>query len=220
MVAQQESVERVGGAEQLAFEVARRSPRDAAALLGGASPADAVYALQSLNPAIAQDVFAELSPSAREIVLATDAPPQRAQWLRNDVYAEDSIGRLMEPPTAVFRPEQTVAATIAQVRELVKTTIVTYGFVVDERGRLQGVITMRDLLLSSHDVRLTDVMLREPFFLTPETELPVAMKQVVRRHFPVYPVCEADGTLVGQVRGQAMFEEQVRRGRPGRYPRP
>ena len=52
-------------------------------------------------------------------------------------------------------------------------------------------------------------MLRDPFFLVPETELPEAMKQVVRRHFPVYPVCEAGGVLVGQVRGQAMFEEQA-----------
>src|SRR5688500_11940520 len=35
------------------------------------------------------------------------------------------------------------------------------------------------------------------------------MRQVVRRHFPVYPVCEAERTLIGQVRGQAMFEEQA-----------
>ena len=35
------------------------------------------------------------------------------------------------------------------------------------------------------------------------------MKQVVHRHFPVYPVCDAGGRLVGLVRGQAMFEEQA-----------
>jgi magnesium transporter len=86
---------------------------------------------------------------------------------------------------------------------------VTYGFIVDEAGRLCGVITMRDLLLSSREQRLEEVMLLNPYFLVPEMELPEAMKQVVRRHFPVYPVCEADGTLIGQVRGQAMFEEQA-----------
>jgi magnesium transporter len=31
----------------------------------------------------------------------------------------------------------------------------------------------------------------------------------VTRHYPVYPVCEADGTLVGQVRGQTLFEQQA-----------
>src|SRR5689334_4226434 len=36
-----------------------------------------------------------------------------------------------------------------------------------------------------------------------------AMKEVVTRHYPVYPVCEDDSTLVGQVRGQVLFEQQA-----------
>jgi magnesium transporter len=35
------------------------------------------------------------------------------------------------------------------------------------------------------------------------------MKLVLDRHYPVYPVCDADGVLLGLVRGQAMFEEQA-----------
>lgn len=196
-------------ADDVAAEVQRRSPPDAALLL--APMADAVIAglLQSLNPAIAQDILDELPHDRRGAVLNAASPQQRAQWLRNDRYPEDTIGRLMEPPAAVFRPEQTIAETIDAVRELAKTALVTYGFIADAAGRLCGIVTMRDLLLSPRDRRLEDVMLRDPFFLVPEMELPEAMKQVVRRHFPVYPVCEADGTLVGQVRGQAMFEEQA-----------
>jgi magnesium transporter len=53
------------------------------------------------------------------------------------------------------------------------------------------------------------VMLREPFFLTPEMTLVQAMREVVTRHYPVYPVCEEDGLLVGQVRGQTLFEQQA-----------
>jgi magnesium transporter len=36
-----------------------------------------------------------------------------------------------------------------------------------------------------------------------------AMREVVTRHYPVYPVCEEDGRLVGQVRGQVLFEQQA-----------
>jgi magnesium transporter len=36
-----------------------------------------------------------------------------------------------------------------------------------------------------------------------------AMKQVLNRHFPIYPVADVDGKLIGLVRGQAMFEEQA-----------
>jgi magnesium transporter len=195
--------------ETLAAEVQRRSSRDGAAMLATAPAALVADVLQSLNPAFAQDILDVLPPERRGAVLAAASAKQRAQWLRNDKYAEDTIGRLMEPPTAVFRADQTIAQTIEVVRELSRTTIVTYVFVVDEVGRLIGVVTMRDLLLSERDQPLEGVMLREPFFLTPAMDLPEAMRQVVRRHFPVYPVCEGDGTLLGQVRGQAMFEEQA-----------
>ena len=193
----------------LAGEVQRRDPRGAAQLLAKVTDREAAGVLQSLNPAIAQDILDELPHDRRGAVLNAASPQQRAQWLRNDRYPEDTIGRLMEPPTAVFKREQTIAETIDAVRELAKTAFVTYGFIVDDAGRLSGVVTMRDLLLSARELRLEEVMLRDPFFLVPEMELPEAMKQVVRRHFPVYPVCEADGTLIGQVRGQAMFEEQA-----------
>ena len=195
--------------EALAAEAQRRSPRDAAQLLAFSPAAIVVDVLQSLNPAVAMDILDEMPPERRGAILSAASSQQRAQWLRNDKYPEETIGRLMEPPTAVFRGTQTIAQTIDRVRELSRTTIVTYAFIVDEVGRLCGVVTMRDLLLSAREQRLDAVMLRDPFFLTPEMELPEAMKQVVRRHFPVYPVCEADGTLIGQVRGQAMFEEQA-----------
>ncbi len=195
--------------DDLAAEVQRRDPRGAAQLLATVTEREAAGVLQSLNPGVAQDILDQLPHDRRGAILNAASAQQRAQWLRNDRYPEDSIGRLMEPPTAVFKREQTIADTIDAVRELAKTAFVTYGFVVDDAGRLSGVITMRDLLLSAREHRLDEVMLREPFFLVPEMELPEAMKQVVRRHFPVYPVCEDDGTLIGQVRGQSMFEEQA-----------
>jgi magnesium transporter len=102
-----------------------------------------------------------------------------------------------------------IAEATERVRELVKRVFVTYGFVVDAQGKLVGVVTMRDLLLAPKEQRLEDVMLRDPFFLTPETGLMDAMKRVLNRHYPVYPVCDATGALIGEVRGQTMFEEQA-----------
>jgi magnesium transporter len=52
-------------------------------------------------------------------------------------------------------------------------------------------------------------MVRDPFFLKPEMELAEAMKAVVIRHFPVYPVCDDRVRLIGKVRGVRLFEEQA-----------
>lgn len=110
---------------------------------------------------------------------------------------------------AVFRPGETVASAIVKLRELTKENFVTYCFVTDDDDRLIGVITMRDLLLNPPDVKLGDLMLRDPFSLRPDTPLLEAMKSTLHRHYPVYPVCEEDGRLVGLVRGQALAEAQA-----------
>jgi magnesium transporter len=52
-------------------------------------------------------------------------------------------------------------------------------------------------------------MLREPFALKAGDPSGEAMKEVLHRHFPVYPVVDSTGHLVGQVRGNALFQERV-----------
>ena len=67
----------------------------------------------------------------------------------------------------------------------------------------------RDLFFADERARVDSVMIREPFFLRPETLLLDAMREVLALHFPVYPVCDAEGRLVGAVRGQTLFEQQA-----------
>lgn len=64
---------------------------------------------------------------------------------------------------------------------------------------------MRDLLLARPDQTLGDVMLANPFALTVDMPLSEAMRGMVHRHFPSYPVCD-DGRLVGVVWGAKLFE--------------
>jgi magnesium transporter len=198
----------VTSAERLAADAAARSGEEAAKMLAAASPATIVEVLQSMNPGAAHGVLANLPPLIREQVFATVSPEQRRQWFLNEKYPEGSVGRLMEMPTGVFSPSQTVGRAIEQVRELSKKTLVTYGYAM-EGGRLVGIVTMRDLLLAARETPISEVMLKNPFFLTPEMDITTAMKAVVTRHFPVYPVCEADGTLVGLLRGHSLFEAQA-----------
>jgi magnesium transporter len=193
----------------LANEVSRLAPQDAARRLTGVPDAQVAELLRSLGPAIADDVLQALDEERRRAVLAAAPVEDGRQWARNLTYPDDSVGRLMEPPQPVFPPRLTVAETTERIRELVKSLFVTYGFVTDESGVLLGVVTMRDLLLADDEARLEDVMLRDPFALRPELPLVEAARQVVARHFPVYPVCDEGGRLVGTVRGRTLFEEQA-----------
>jgi magnesium transporter len=122
---------------------------------------------------------------------------------------EGTVGTLVEPITAAFPPDTTVAQTISALRETVKTVLITYVYVVDPDHRLLGIVTMRDLLFSEEARRLSDIMLRDPFALQASMPIEEAMKKVLDKHFPVYPVVDADGRMAGLVRGQSMFEARA-----------
>jgi magnesium transporter len=129
------------------------------------------------------------------------------QWSVTLQYPEDSIGRLMCKPHAVFSPETTVRDTITEIRELVDRMMITYGYVVDPDNRLIGLLVMRDLMLANPDQPLSEVMQTHLFSLHPEAPVADAMAAMVRRHYPVYPVCDDENRLIGTLNGDVLFGE-------------
>ncbi len=190
----------------LLAELPQRPAHEAVRLLKN-KPADfIVKLLLELNPGTVQDLLSEFSKKQLDQVLSAAPPELAKQWVRNQSYPEGSIGRLMEPVLAVFSPKLSVADTIDELRHLIKTAFITYCYVTDDAGRLLGIVAMRDLLFADKSQRLEEVMLAEVFFLKPEMPLADAMKLAVNRHYPVYPLCDDQGRLVGLVRGQIMFQ--------------
>jgi len=194
---------------QISEEVKSRSANGAAAKLEHLAGAAIAAALSRLSPAFVQDILEALPEAARSRALGAASSELARQWQVNAKYPKDSIGRMMEPVVAAYAPEQSVGETIEMLRELVKTTFITYVYVVDAEYRLLGIVTMRDLLFSDHTSRLKNVMLRDPFALHADVPMMDAMKLVLDRHYPVYPVIDADKRLIGLVRGQSMFEAQA-----------
>ncbi|HEX6295841.1 MAG TPA: magnesium transporter [Burkholderiales bacterium] len=196
-------------AAALADDIKTRSAPGAATKLATHDGPDIVAALLRLSPGFAQNVLGALPDEARERVLASAPEEISRQWQRNAFYEPNAVGRMMEPVVGAFPPGQTVGQTIERLRELVKSAFITYIYVTDAEQRLCGVVTMRDLLLSSHEKRLDEIMMKDVFALPASTSLQEAMKQVLDRHYPVYPVVDHDDRLIGLVRGQAMFEAQA-----------
>jgi magnesium transporter len=193
--------------DELSTEVSQQAPDEGADRLAEESTQTIVEVLQQVHPSTAQDLLASLPEDRKQDVLAA-APESSRQWALNQTFPEGSVGRLMDPPIGVFSPEITVGDAVEELRELVKGAFITYAFVVDAQGILVGVVVMRDLLFADRAQRLSDIMLRDPFSLTPQMPLRDAMRLVLNRHYPVYPVCD-DGRLVGLVRGGVLFQEQA-----------
>ncbi len=193
----------------LADEVKSRSHAGAAQKLAALSGEDIARELMHLSPGFAQDVLADLPTDARERAISAAPADVARQWQRNSLYDPGTVGRMMEPVVAAFPPHAKVGDVVEELRDLVTRALITYVYVLDEEDRLLGLVTMRDLLFSSREKSLDEVMLRGAFALHGSMELKDAMRLVLDRHYPVYPVIDAERTLIGLVRGQTMFEQQA-----------
>ncbi len=194
---------------QLAAAVGEKNTRDGVELLLTHPDHVIEDVLDQLAPALRQAVLAGIPGDRRQLVLANATPENRRQWLQNDSYPEETIGRLMDAPLAVFEETTTIAEATETLRTLVTKAFVTYLWVVDEAERLIGVVVMREMLLGKPEQTLGEIMIHKPFFLQPEMSISDAMKLSVTKHFPVYPVGDAQGRLLGTVRGTVLFEAQA-----------
>lgn len=195
--------------ESLLDAVSQSGVHDAADLLEQASGEDAAKVLQQLNPMVAQQVMEEMEDAPRTAALHFIPLEKTRQWQANREYPEDSVGWLMEAPVAVFRPSLTVGEAIEELRGLTMKAFVTYGYVTDDSNKLLGVLVMRDLMLADRHALLKEVMYTNVFTLRPDMMLTEAMKACVGQHYPVYPVCDPEGHLLGLVRGQTLFEARA-----------
>lgn len=187
-----------------------KGPGEAVSMLKGHPVETVVRVLESLNPAVAQDVLGAFPEDLLGGIKAAAPPELRTQWERNGKFGENTVGRMMEPPRAVYPPDTTIAMATEDLRLVSKHAFVTYLWVVDAESRLTGVVVMRDMLLTEDkSTRLDEIMIREPFRLDPGMTLSLAMRETAVRHFPVYPVCDDAGKLIGLVRGQMLFEAQA-----------
>jgi magnesium transporter len=119
------------------------------------------------------------------------------------------VADLMSPPIGVFTADLTVAETVTRLRDIANDAVVTYGYVVDEAGRLKGVLVMRDLLLAAPGTRLGQLMIPDPYAMQETKRLDRALKAALARHYPVYPVVNDAGVLTGLIRGEELFAEQA-----------
>ena len=181
----------------------------AARRLSSLSDREIAGILDALGPGRALAVLDRFGQERRTRIAAAAGGDAGERWLANRNWPKGSVGRLMEPAPMAFRADDDVGSVLERLRPVAARTLVTYVFVVDDADRLTGVVTFREMVFAERSQRLDEIMVARPFSLRPETDVVTAMREVVRRHYPVYPVCDEEHRLVGVVRGAVLFEEQA-----------
>jgi magnesium transporter len=173
-------------------------------------PMDAAHLLSRQTPERISEVFAELPQVLVSHIKAYLPGELRSQVSQSfsDVV-ENTVAEMMEPALAVLPQSMSVVEAIAFLRNHETPRLITYIYVTNAQNELVGLVVIRDLLLADADETLEDVMLAEPFALTADMDLAEADKAAIHRHYPVYPVVDADRHVIGVVRGWRLFERQA-----------
>src|SRR5581483_711105 len=132
----------------LLAELARLEPQAAANLLADEPAPVILEILTALPTARVAALLPRFGSAERLAILKSATAEQREKWLYNERYPKGTVGRLMEPAVALFPPDLTVAQAVERLRDMAKQAFISYGYVVDEQGRLIGALVMRELLLA------------------------------------------------------------------------
>ncbi len=154
--------------------------------------------------ALDADELADLAPDlprdvVRELMDSLDA--QRRERLRSALsYDEDEVGALMDFDMVTIRDDVTLEVVSRYLRRFDSLPDHTDKlFVIDSEGRLQGVLPIHKLLVSSPDALVADVMATDPVVFDPHAEAGEAAQAFERYDLVTAPVVDADGKLCGRV---------------------
>ena len=146
------------------------------------------------------DIIEEMPASVVKRIIKNSTPENRGliNILLN--YPKDSAGTIMTTEYVRFTGDMTVEAAIKHIRRVAidKETIYTC-YVTDEKRRLVGIVTVKDMLISPLETRLSDIMESDVIFALTEEDRESVAAKFEKYGFLALPVVDGEQRLVGIV---------------------
>lgn len=158
------------------------------------------------------DILEEMEPDEAADVLS-DLPEQKAQELlemmdqedAEDIqelleHEEDSAGGLMTPEYLRLTSDINVGRALEIVRECAEEVeTVYYGYVVDAEERLEGVVSLKTLMLSLPETHITDVMEENIKSVPIDAEPEEMLETLAKYDLIAVPVLDEEERMAGIV---------------------
>ena len=114
-------------------------------------------------------------------------------------YADDSAGSVMTKETFMLNQNTTIKAAIAQLQSYPENEKVFYVYVVDDREKLMGVISLRNLVTSKNTKKLREIMIKDIHAVTSDTDQEEVAKIVAQYNYLALPVVNKQNRFLGIV---------------------
>jgi magnesium transporter len=187
--------------------LAELQPEVAAELLEELPAADAAALLEEMSPEDAADILGEVDEQGATSLLGMLTVESAAEVRRLLAYPPDSAGGLMATDIARLPVGLTAGEAIERIRHLhEELEELSYVYVVDDEGRLEGVVSFRDLVFSRPGAGLEDVLVQDPIAVRVDADREEVNDLIQRYHLLAVPVVDDKGVLLGVVPNDVVIE--------------
>lgn len=170
---------------------------EAAELASKLSPDDLAPILDEMEPDEAADLLGDLEPPQALAALSRmeDAEEVRPLLLHRD----ETAGGLMTSEFMALRTGMTVREALNAVRRWAPGTDTAYLFIVDEQDRLQGVVSLFQLLKADLSTPVDMLMDPDVIYVHTEADQEECARLMARYDLSALPVVDAENHLVGVI---------------------
>lgn len=154
--------------------------------------------LEVMSPDDRADLLGRLDNEHVEGLLPLIAAAERNDIRKLLSFPEDSAGAIMTTEYASLPEEITAGEAIEQLRrQAPERETIYYVFILGHGRRLDGVVSLRELILAKRDARIADLMNRDVISVRVDDD-PEEVAQVIARYdFIAVPVVDERNQLVG-----------------------
>jgi CBS domain-containing protein/sporulation protein YlmC with PRC-barrel domain len=188
--------------EIIADTIQEIEPELQATILGTLPLEQAADVLEEMGPDDAADLLADLRPEARDTLLQLMEAEDATDVQKLLTYPEDTAGGIMTTEFATLPDGLTVSQALAHLRQseaAQEDEALYYVYIIDDLHRLQGVVSLRDLVLAPPNVPVQGIMHSGAVTVDPlQSQIDVA-RLVAKYNLLAVPVVADDQTLQGIV---------------------
>jgi magnesium transporter len=157
--------------------------------------------LEEMDTDDAADIIAELSEERQQSVIAEIQDEEHAdnivELLR---YDEDSAGGLMAKELVKVNENWSVTGCMAEMRAQAEdVTRVHSIYVVDDKNKLKGRLSLKDLITASSDAHIQDIYIPKVDYVTVHTPGEEVAQIMQKYDLEAIPVVDEMGRLVGRI---------------------
>lgn len=154
--------------------------------------------LEQMAPDNRARLVGELPAGVAKRVLAGLSPEERRMTAPLLGYPPESAGRLMTPEFVSLRESMQVADALAKARRDGAEAETVYMLpVTDDQRHLEGVVSLRDLVLADPDTTVGSIMATDVVAATVTDDQEAAARRVQAGEHVALPVVDSENRLVG-----------------------